>query len=514
MDAQPLDAKTRRRAVDALARRFGIDARALAVFRISLGLLLLADLLLRSRNLVAFYTDAGLLPRATLRAEHPLLADLSLHALSGAAWVQALLFVVAAGFALALVLGYRTRLVTAVSLLLLISLQARNPLVLNGGDSLLRRLLFWGLFLPLGGRWSVDALRHGRAPRRVASVASAALLLQLVFVYVVNAAFKLRGDLWLGGDAVRYVFSLGQFVVLFGHVLAHYPALLRLFDWLWLAMVTGSVLLVLLTGRSRAAFVSLFVAMHLGMLLTLQIGLFPLVVVAGLLPFLPGFVWDALPVPSVGGRVLRTFDRALPSVPGDGFLALAALARPARRLVPVVVVAALVLAAGWNAASLGYLAVPAGPGGNVAVTPSNYGWDMFAPEPMHVDGWFVAPGRLQSGGRVDALHLTPVRWGRPPDVARSYPSARWRKYLVNLRRRGDPALERGLADYLCGRWNADHANHLTNVSVVFVAQPTRLDAPEPTHRIDLWNQSCPTTSSVRSHDLAVTGPGSGSARTG
>ncbi|EMA42416.1 hypothetical protein [Halobiforma nitratireducens] len=47
----------------AFERRLGVDARALAAFRIALGLTLLFDTLHRSRNLVAFYTDEGVLPR-------------------------------------------------------------------------------------------------------------------------------------------------------------------------------------------------------------------------------------------------------------------------------------------------------------------------------------------------------------------------------------------------------------------------------------------------------------------
>jgi hypothetical protein len=36
--------------------------------------------------------------------------------------------------------------------LLLVSLQARNPVVVAGGDVLFRWTLFWGLFFPLGAR--------------------------------------------------------------------------------------------------------------------------------------------------------------------------------------------------------------------------------------------------------------------------------------------------------------------------------------------------------------------------
>ena len=161
----------------ALRRRVGIDPRALAVFRMTVGCLLVVDLLFRARYLRAFYTDGGALPRSAAVDLYPALAPLSLHSLSGAAWFQATLFAVAAVFAGLLVVGYRTRVVAAVSVVLLASLQFRNYVVLNGGNTVLLVGLFVGLLLPLGERWSVDALAAREEPRRVVSgFASAALL--------------------------------------------------------------------------------------------------------------------------------------------------------------------------------------------------------------------------------------------------------------------------------------------------------------------------------------------------
>ncbi len=133
-------------ASESFARRFEIDLRALAAFRIAIGTLVIVDLLLRSRHLTAFYTDDGVLPLEALFSDYSSVH--SLHAVSGEAWVQALLFCVAGLFALAMIVGYRTRLATIVSWLLLLSLHARNPMILNGGDALFRMLLLWGIFLP------------------------------------------------------------------------------------------------------------------------------------------------------------------------------------------------------------------------------------------------------------------------------------------------------------------------------------------------------------------------------
>jgi hypothetical protein len=487
----------------AVRRRIGIDVRALAVLRVALGALLLADLALRARSLRAFYTDAGVLPRAVLSARNPALARFSLHALSGAAAAQWLLFALAAAFALALLVGYRTRLATLGSLLLLASLHARNPLVLNGGDALLRRLLLWGLFLPLGERLSVDALRAAAGSRdsadareRVAGVASAALLSQVVLVYGVDALLKHRSPLWIRGNAVRYVFSLDQFTVLLGERLAGFPALLRLANWFWLGLLSASVLLLLLTGRRRTLLVSLFVTAHFGMALTMRLGLFPLISVAALLPFLPPQVWDGLAarVPAGSTAVDRWGGRRLPAAPAGPWSLTPPslpprLRRTGRRAASVLAAALLVLALGWNATALGYVDAP--PAVERTVDPADYRWDMFAPSPPRADAWYVAPGQLASGERVDAFRGGPVRWHRPPDVSATYPTARWRKYLLDVWRSGDPRLEAALGAHLCRRWNRDHRTDLVAVRVVVVAQPTRLAGPEPTRRHSLAARSCP-----------------------
>lgn len=486
------------RARRGLARRIGVDARALAALRISLGLLVVGDVVLRWFNLVDFYTDAGTLPREALFELYPGLGSLSIHAISGAVWVQASLFFVTTVVAAALAVGYCTRLATVGSLLLLVSLYARNPVVLNAGDALLIHLLLWGVFLPLGRRWSVDALRattpDGVDP--IATVASAGLLLQVVIVYTVNAAFKLRHDVWLGGDALRQVFELDRLTVRLGPALAQSPLLLEGLNWLWLAMVISSVLLILLTGRRRALFASLFVAMHLGMFLTLRLGCFPLVSVAGLLPFLPAGVWDGLEaqLSDAAGRVrdANGWRDRLQLTPGDRTESADGNGGPGRsgsrpwagRLASVAAAVLLVLVLGWNAATLGYVDTPRPV--ESAVDPSQYRWDMFATGGGD-DGWYVVPGELESGRRVDAFHGSAVRWDRPPDVAAMYPSHRWLVYLVKLQRPGYADHRNYFAEYLCRTWNSRHKDDLVRLTVYYVTDPTAIAEQE---RVQLVEHSC------------------------
>ncbi len=487
------------RVSSAVRHRFEIDTRSLAVFRISLGVLVVADLVLRSRNITAFYTDVGVYPReAFLVYQNPL--HLSLHLISGDLWIQAVLFGLAGIFAVALTIGYRTSVATIGTWLFLVSIHNRLPEVLNGGDFLLRMLLFWSIFLPLGSRWAIDAIQSDDRRTSVANIASAALLLQVVFVYLVNVVVKFHGDLWLQGDALAYVFSLGQFTILLGDYLGAYPGLLKLLSYLWLGTISLSFLLIVLTGIRRTVLVLLLMVMHLGMAVTMQIHLFPLISVAALLPFVPGSVWAFFahkfaPTPAISAtrRWLNRLAEVLPTVTiSDGSHRLEQIRQGVITVVPFVFLILVVL---WNVQlgisyTTGNEVLPDDVEAVIDVTRTDQYWDMFGPDPLSTDGWIIAPGQLENDSRVDAFHGGAVTWDRPPDISSMYPTARWRKYLVRLWRY-DTADRRLFAEYLCQRWNTNHQTELVNVSVYFMEQPTDIHTEtEPINKIRLVQHRC------------------------
>ena len=474
----------RRRLRNAVGARVGIDRRALAAFRVALGVVLLVDLGLRARNLTAFYTDAGVFPRSALAETYPLAARLSLHALSGAAWPVALLFLVAAVAAVALAVGHRTRLATAVSLVLLASLQARNPFVLNAGDKLLWQLLGAGLFCPLGARWSVDAVRRrgstvgstGRQEAgsdRFVGPASALPLAVVVAVYVANGIEKLRGTAWPRGEAVEQVFRLTYLHGPVGGLLPEAPALYAAATYGWLALLVASPLLVVSAGRVRAALAGSLVAAHLSMTLTLQLGVFPLISATALLPFFPSFVWDR--VEEVVGSASGRLRRAAASVPGGPHLADRAdrtdrtdRADRATRERAVALVAVVLLASvlAWNGMAAGLVDAPE----PVAATadPAEHGWDMFAPDPSSTDALLLATATTADGDAFDALHGDPVAADRPPSDARAYPTARWRKYLTLLADDGAPSRVDPLLAHLCDRSAGGGGDPVASVTVSMV----------------------------------------------
>jgi hypothetical protein len=293
---------------------FGADLRSLAAFRIVLALLVLADLCMRATDFYAHYADEGVLPRDQLLEEGLLDSwDFSLNLINGEPFFQALIFGFGALAALGMLLGYRTRLMTVIAWVILLSIQQRNPVVLNAGDTLLRLLLFWSMFLPLGAYWSVDRALKASPPRlamRFVSLATVALFMQIAFIYSFTAILK-SGDEWrVDGTALYYALNLDSIVTPLGTYLTQFPALLKALTFGTLGLEAVGPLLLFcpfFTGPVRTATVLAFMSLHYGIWTTMEIGLFPWISALCMVCFLPSWFWDK------AGANLRAFPR-LPDV--------------------------------------------------------------------------------------------------------------------------------------------------------------------------------------------------------
>jgi hypothetical protein len=210
----------------------------------------------------------------------------------------AALFAVHALIALALLLGWRTRTATALCWLLVTSLQWRNPGVNLGGDVMMRLMLFWGLFLPLGARFSLDARRcTGPPPDDAhASFATAAALLQICLTYWV-AVLHRTGPLWWSGDALYFALHYDQFATNLAIRLRQFEAILPPLTYLTLAWeIVGPALAVSPFGQPwlRGLAIAGFVTLHLGIALCFRLDLFAPIFAVIWLGLLPGAFWDAL----------------------------------------------------------------------------------------------------------------------------------------------------------------------------------------------------------------------------
>ena len=285
---------------DYIKRVFGLDLRSLALFRIMLGVLLMVDTSMRIGDLKAHYSDQGVLPRNVLiDPTSNLLSDFSasLYFISGSAPFVLGLMLLQIVIGALLIVGFKTRLMTVFAWLLVISLHARNPMVITGGDSLLSLLLLWSIFLPLGARYSIDKALNKETystPNHIFSVATLGIIVQIICVYIFNWFNKLDPVWILDHTALYYALNADLFVTHLGKVLRNFVGMTQFLTMtVHMFQLIGPVLLLLpfWNQTARIIVITCFIAFHVGIALTLNIGYFPYVSIASWIILIPSVVW-------------------------------------------------------------------------------------------------------------------------------------------------------------------------------------------------------------------------------
>ncbi len=500
---------------------FGIDLRSLALFRVALALVLLFDLFRRACNIGAFYTDAGVLPRsAQIEIYSGLPSLISLHLLSGSLGAQLILFALSFAAGGALLVGYRTKAATFVSWVLLVSLHSRNPMVLQGGDILLRLLLFWSLFLPLGARASLDRLLTSDDEKPVVqgadsllvSTGTLAALLQVCFVYWFTAALKTDASWRVDGTALGYALSIDQLVKPVGRFLLGFPDLLRLLTFFTIALERfGPFLALLPFWRLRFSMVLIFIGFHLVMGLCLTLGIFAWIAPVAWLLFLPRDAWNWLERRLCAWRAAKVQNvskgRARAELAQHAVAAhstcLGLSAPKPRRFSFWKGIAAqasctffLLYVFGWN------LRIVDGATYNLFFPPSwnwlgislglDQIWDMFTPFPLKDDGWFVAPARLADGTQVNLMQNgEPMQWQQPVNLSSTFRDPLWQKYLLNLWSASNSAHRAYYATYLVRRWNENHEakERIQSLQLIYMQQNNLPDfRKDRVRKVVVWQQ--------------------------
>lgn len=202
--------------------------------------------------------------------------------------------------AVAVIVGWRTRLATAVLAIGMTALVERNGLVGDQGDNIARIGLVLMLFMSTAEHWSLDARRRRRSARAARTgllgdvlvgrpvlqawltnplhnVALVALALQLFILYTASALFKVQGELWQNGTALYYPLSLHEYGV---------------FPWLNSLLTLNPVMVTAATYF--AVFVQLFFAIGLLHPVTRRLALVGVILMHVGIAVLMGLPWFSL----------------------------------------------------------------------------------------------------------------------------------------------------------------------------------------------------------------------------
>ena len=512
------------RAQPFVLENYGLDTRALGVFRILLASMLLYDLASRALYMTAHYTDDGFMPRDKLLGgwSNPLFY--SFHNWGGDITSQTLLFSLAAVFALMLLVGYKTRVAIIMSYILLASVQGRNYLILQGGDDILRVMVFWSIFTPLAARFSVDAVlraRHPEAspvPLRVVSVGTLALAGQLLVMYLVSGILK-SGPAWhQNGNAISLAIHHHAFATPFGiFVRENVPeSVLRTMTHSVLGLELFGPFLFFVPVRTylfRTLQAFLFIGFHFGLFMTMNLGHFPWVCMLAWLVILPSWFWDgplarvlkALRLgqwlkdasSQVAGWVRSLWPRLRP-----GIAAPPPVFAPKRWAIALTMVLVAYIGQGTAYAAMHSGSVDGKLYEPLLMMRMSANWGMFAPNPPSESGWFVFVGKQKTGLQIDPWRDgAPVSFDPPELPTTTYRIERWRKFLDNIMNPRHAVVRPYFLKWLCNDWNADHEGQeqVTEIEFFHMAQTVRW--PEkgygPLRKNQLGKQRCPAQKTAK-----------------
>ncbi len=262
----------------------------IALFRIFYGLLTIANLLMLRPEWLMWYGPRGFM---TLETMHQMTTGRRVNFFDLLPQTDLAINVFFWGFllvAICLTAGYMTRFSSVAVYMCLLSIHARNPFILNSGDTLMRVTGFFLMFAPAGAALSVDRLLRVRKGRETAAVplyspwAQRMIQIQTAVIYFATFYWKTLGTMWINGTAVYYAFHSIEFHR-FPMPAIHNLPLLALLTWGTLAIEFSLGVLVWFR-ELRYPVLLAGLCLHLGIEYSMNIPLFEWISVAAYVTFI------------------------------------------------------------------------------------------------------------------------------------------------------------------------------------------------------------------------------------
>ncbi len=201
---------------------------AIGVFRIIFGFLTFLNLVLLAFDWETWYSERGFVPSwLGQRWLYPKTAIgfgtnwsiPRINVLNGVTndRISLLVFLITALAALLTTLGLWTRISSIVLAVGIVSLHHRNPIILHGGDSVIRVMCLYMAIAPSGAACSLDrviGLIKGRisgAPILVSLWPQRLIAYNMALIYLTTTWEKWGGHLWQNGTATWYPVRLAEF---------------------------------------------------------------------------------------------------------------------------------------------------------------------------------------------------------------------------------------------------------------------------------------------------------------
>lgn len=451
-----------------LTQSFSLDTRSISLFRLCLGIVICLDVIIRTMDAGAFYTESGMLPVGIITDLFPHTGRWSLYFMLRHEFLIYSLLGIHLVFAIFYTLALYPKFSGFITWVLLCSIQARNPGVLQGGDAFLRMILLWSLFLPLNS---------AKQAKQEFSLASFILILQILAIYIMNGHFK-NHPLWHTEKlAVWYAINIDMLTTSLGVWLRDYvPVTKFLTIMTYYLEVFGPILFFIRFKKfdGRIACLILFIGFHLSLEAFMYLGLFPFICVSAWLVTMPKSVWQ-LPIAKKIEKLLINIE--------SRFIRPNFLTPFAHRFfkwpVKIYLITGLIYVLMWNLRTTNFQFYQKYFPRSINFVGFFFNWDqywnMFSPFPLVDDGYFIIEGIFKSGKRWDIFNHQEVDFQfKPKDIAGKYVRQRWRKFHLNVWMKKNKKTNRYYANYICQNEKKYFPDDLLKrINIYFMHEKTR-----------------------------------------
>lgn len=440
--------------------------------RIAIGIVLLADLIIRATALEAHYTSNGILPvNLLLEFDHKPLRW-SFHYLNDTFAFECALFILNGIIALFLIAGYKTRITTILAWIFLVSLQNRNPFIQQSGDDLLRLTLFWAMFLPWGNFYSIDSKNKNQTEQFHFSVATFGYQFLIISVYLFSAIYKSSPEWRTEGTAIYYALSLDQLKVGMGDWLYQYPALMKFLTFVvyyyFEIIAPVFILMPYKNNLFRGIGAISIILLHAGIASTLYVGLFFVIGTTTSIGLLPPSIMD-----KIHSRIIHSKKLLI-----DGFFEFG-ISKPISISINIFLAIAFVYCLIMNLSNIPnfkYVLSSETRYYNNLFKLEQY-WGMFSPAIYKTDGWYVYRGIKSNDSIWDIYNNKPgLDLTKPKDIDKMYPTDRWRKFGENYEKTDFNFIRPYYCRYLIREWNKKHPdNKIEGLNILFLMEESLPD---------------------------------------
>ena len=396
-----------------MMERFQLEDKSIFLARIFLGLLSFFYFCGLWTEVDIFFSNNAIVPYdaiLNLSRENSVLPLLkhfqsssSVHLLVVIGMISSLLFAI----------GYWSRLFIVLTWLIVMAFSNRFPDLSFAADNTLKLSLFWFFFL--SQKYENKFLR---------SSLHLMWMIQIFLMYEFSLYQKLLNPHWFGDfDALFYVFNSTHLLKPAGHLLSSFPL------WLFKGMTLGTLIfefvapfcLFIILPKIRWIIVSLFILFHVGIWLTLDVGLFSLFCIVWWLTLLP-----SIPQLKFELKSFQKFQKIEWSFISIIFILIFI------QSVNDISNERLYDRKSWPTRILHKLQ-------------AKPNWNMFTENPpVGYDGWFIA-----DANGTDLFTNEKVTFTPPQSHHAFYPSIHWRLFLRKFRLKHPGPFKQFYGSYLC-----------------------------------------------------------------